>query len=103
MVENIAIAIVSIWRRNKYMKFIKFDTTWSTKHKIFENVDVDLNLNGDDLRSKKYLIKFNISIFPTFIYATENDKLVGKLENPYDIEEFLEWKNRCISIKISTS
>lgn len=81
------------------MKFIKFDTNWSIKHKIFETADVDLTMNGDDLRTKKYLVKFNISIFPTFIYATDNDKLLGKLENPYDMKEFTEWKNRCISLK----
>lgn len=81
------------------MKFIKFDTNWSIKHKIFETADVDLTMNGDDLRTKKYLVRFNISIFPTFIYATDNDKLLGKLENPYDMKEFTEWKNRCISLK----
>lgn len=79
------------------MKFIKFDTTWSLKHKIFENVAVDYVMNGDEIRTKKYLVRYNISLFPTFIYATENDKMAGKLENPSTVEEFKEWKKKCES------
>lgn len=72
-------------------KIIKLDTTWSIKHKFFKDVVVDENLNADNFSSKKPMVRYNVSIFPTFLALDKNNNLVGKLENPSSVEDFNEW------------
>lgn len=82
------------------MKIIRFCASWCNKCRIFSNkeklgYDVDINI---DLPSyKKTMIKYQISVIPTFLALSDNNRVKGKLCNPLSVEEYLEWKKKITS------
>jgi hypothetical protein len=79
------------------MQIIRFYTRWCNKCKIFSDkktlgydTDVDIDLPS----YQKTLVKYQISIVPTFLALGDNGKVLGKLSNPTDLEEYSEWKKK---------
>lgn len=79
------------------MRIIRFYANWSEECKIFSDrktLDYDLDVDIDLPSYKKTLIKYQISIIPTFIALNNNNRVLGKLSNPKSVEEYLDWKER---------
>ena len=81
------------------MQIIRFHARWCNKCKLFSNkkdLEYDLDVDIDLPSYKKTLIKYQISIVPTFLALGENGRVLGKLSNPVDIEEYKSWKKKLI-------
>ena len=79
------------------MQIIRFCSKWCNKCKIFSDkktlgydTDVDIDLPS----YKKTIIKYQISIIPTFLALADNGRIKGKLSNPTDLKEYFEWKEK---------
>lgn len=79
------------------MQIIKFYSKWSEKCKLFSDkeklgytTEVDIDLPS----YSKTLIKYQISIVPTFVALSERGRILGKLSNPINVKEYINWKNR---------
>lgn len=77
------------------MKIIRFYANWCHKCKLFsDKCDIDVNV---DLPSwKKTMIKYQISVIPSFIALSDNNRVIGKLANPTTVEEYKEWKTKML-------
>lgn len=79
------------------MKIIKFCSNWCYKCKLFSNkekLNYDTDINIDLPSNKQLLVKYQISIIPTFIALSENGRVRGKLVNPSTLEDYFDWKER---------
>lgn len=79
------------------MQIIRFCSKWCNKCKIFSDkkelgydIDVDIDLPS----YKKTVIKYQISIIPTFIALSDCGRVLGKLSNPLTVEDYIGWKNK---------
>lgn len=79
------------------MQIIRFYAKWCNKCKIFsdkEKLGYDTDINIDIPSNKKIMLKYFISIIPTFVALSDKGRFLGKISNPIDIEEYEEWKKR---------
>lgn len=79
------------------MKIIRFYAKWCHKCKIFsdkEKLNYDIDIDIDSPLNKTTLIKYQISVVPTFLALTENNRIRGKLVNPVCVDDYLKWKER---------
>lgn len=79
------------------MQIIMFCSNWCNKCKIFSNkekLEYSNVVNIDLPSSMKTLVKYQISIIPTFIALSNNGRVIGKLSNPLTVEDYIEWKRK---------
>lgn len=76
------------------MQIIKFCARWCSKCKLFKDVECDTVVDIDLPSNQRTVIKYQISIVPTFIALGDTGKIKGKLTNPTSIDEFLKWKDK---------
>lgn len=79
------------------MRIVRFYAKWYKKCKLFENKELlgyDQDIDIDLPSYHKYIIKYQVSIIPTFIAFNSRNKVIGKLSNPIDVDEYFEWKER---------
>jgi len=79
------------------MRIIRFCATWCPKCKIFANknkLGYDMDIDIDLPSYKRTIVKYQISVIPTFLALTESNRVIGKLSNPSTIEEYEEWKKK---------
>lgn len=79
------------------MRIIRFYATWCQKCKVFSNknkLKYDMDIDIDLPSYSRTLVKYQISIVPTFLALTDNNRVLGKLTNPTTIEEYEEWKKK---------
>ena len=53
-------------------------------------MDIDIDLPSYE----RTIVKYQISVIPTFLALTESNRVLGKLSNPSTIEEYEEWKKK---------
>lgn len=79
------------------MKIIRFYANWCRKCGLFsdkKNLKYDFDVDIDLPSQKKSMIKYQISVIPTFVAVAENGRIIGKLSNPTTIDDYFEWKER---------
>lgn len=79
------------------MQIIRFYAKWCNKCKIFsdkERLGYDTEVDIDAPSSKAFMLKYQISIIPTFVAIANNGRVKGKLSNPLDVEEYENWKKK---------
>lgn len=79
------------------MRIIRFCATWCPKCRIFSNkskLGYDTDIDIDLPSYYRTLIKYQISIIPTFLALSDNNRILGKLTNPTTIEEYEKWKKK---------
>ena len=69
---------------------IKFTAEWCGKCRMFKDVEVD-KVVDIDLQPEE-ISKYDIKELPTFEKTDEEGNIISKLESPYCIREFNEWK-----------
>lgn len=77
------------------MKIIRFFAGWSKQCKLFSDkskLKYDLDIDIDRPSSKKLMVKYQISLVPTFVAIADNGHIIGKLSNPNNVEKYIEWK-----------
>ncbi len=77
------------------MRIIRFCATWCPKCRIFSNkakLGYDMDIDIDLPSYRRTIVKYQISVIPTFLALTEGNRVLGKLSNPSTIEEYEEWK-----------
>ena len=82
------------------MKILRFYANWCHKCKIFSNRDklkYDMDIDVDLPSYKKMMVKYQINVIPTFLALSDNNRVKGKLANPLNVEEYLEWKKKITS------
>ena len=81
------------------MQIIRFYAKWCNKCKIFadkKTLGYDTDVDIDAPSSKVFMLKYQISIIPTFVALANNGRIKGKLSNPVDVEEYENWKKKLI-------
>lgn len=79
------------------MQIIRFYAKWCNKCKIFADKKIlgyDTDVDVDAPSSKVLMLKYQISIIPTFVAIADNGRIKGKLSNPVDVEEYKNWKKK---------
>lgn len=70
---------------------IKFTAEWCGKCRMFKDVEVDKIIDVDN-GADDYVAKYDVRELPTFVKTDEEGNMISKLEGPYSIREFNEWK-----------
>jgi len=79
------------------MQIIRFCSKWCNKCKIFSDKDAlgyDADVDIDMPSYQKIMLKYQISIIPTFIALSDGGRVLGKLSNPLTVGDYIEWKNK---------
>ena len=78
--------------QEEVMRIIMFMARWCKKCTIFKDVDYDVKLDIDLPSNNNTLLKYQISIIPTFVAISDGNRVLGKLSNPNTVEDFNKWK-----------
>lgn len=76
------------------MRIIKFVAKWCHKCKLFSKTPCDLEVDIDLPSYAKTLVKYQVSIVPTFVALDDRGRVIGKLSNPMDIEAVENWRSK---------
>lgn len=79
------------------MQIIRFYAKWCNKCKIFSDkktLGYDTDVDVDAPSSKAFMLKYQVSIIPTFVALSDKGRVKGKLSNPIDVEEYENWKKK---------
>ena len=70
---------------------IKFTADWCGKCRMFKDVEVDKVIDVDNAQGNE-ISKYDVRELPTFVKTDDEGNMISKLEGPYSIREFNEWK-----------